>query len=463
MITYQDYIRDYGENPSEESVGKFLQKIVSQHKMSLDYENADNGYRYYRGENDMSKHLNLLTTATGEVKVDPWSPNHRTTSSVFRQFVDEEIMYLLGNGINWGDERTNGKLGKRFDDNLLEAAKAAKWGGRSFVYPLGDSIKVMSLREYVPIYDEETGNMRAGVYFYQIDDVHPITYTFFEEDGISVYIQTNGQISVKEQKTPYVIRRTPGAGANATIDEGIPVKRLPVIQYNGNTEKRSELNPLKTKIDALDQMRNGYINNLSMPDFYWLIENAAASQSEDVAKFLDQMKALHAAAVEGDTKITPVPVNIPYEARTELIKQLEAALKADYMAVDLDNIIGGSNTATQIKAAYTPLKIKATDFEACTRNFLYDLLDILGIDDKPTFDPDPLINSTEEINNIISAYGAALIPQDYATRKILGYLGDKDKADEVLQQMAAEDLQRISALGLEEREVGNDDTEPNAE
>lgn len=447
MITYQDYIRDYGENPDAESVGKFLQKVVSQHKTSLDYINADNGYRYYRGENDMSKHLNLLTTATGEVKVDPWSPNHRTTSSVFRQFVDEEIMYLLGNGINWGDESTNEKLGKRFDDNLLEAAKAAKWGGRSFVYPLGDNIKVMSLREYVPIYDEETGNMRAGVYFYQIDDVHPITYTFFEEDGISVYIQTSGQISVKEQKTPYVIKRTPGAGANATIDEGIPVKRLPVIQYNGNTEKRSELNPLKTKIDALDQMRNGYINNLSMPDFYWLIENAAASQSEDVAKFLDQMKALHAAAVEGDTKITPVPINIPYEARTELIKQLEAALKADYMAVDLDNIIGGSNTATQIKAAYTPLKIKATDFEACTRNFLYDLLDILGIDDKPTFDPDPLINSTEEINNIISAYGAALIPQDYATRKILGYLGDKDKADEVLQQMAADDLARMTGFG----------------
>lgn len=463
MITYQDYIRDYGENPDAESVGKFLQKVVSQHKMSRDYENADNGYRYYRGENDMSKHLNLLTTATGEIKIDPWSPNHRTTSSVFRQFVDEEVMYLLGNGINWGDESTNEKLGKRFDDHLLEAAKASKWGGRSFVYPLGDNIKVMSLREYVPIYDEETGAMRAGVYFYQIDDVHPITYTFFEEDGISVYIQKNGAISVKEQKTPYAIRRTPGAGANATIDEGIPVKRLPVIQYNGNTEKRSELNPLKTKIDALDQMRNGYINNLSMPDFYWLIENAAASQSEDVAKFLDQMKALHAAAVEGDTKVTPVPINIPYEARTELIKQLEAALKADYMAVDIDNIIGGSNTATQIKAAYTPLKIKATDFEACTRNFLYDLLDILGIDDKPTFDPDPLVNSTEEINNIISAYGAALISQDYATRKILGYLGDKDKADEVLQQMAAEDLQRTSALYLEESEGGNDDTESNAE
>ena len=462
MITYQDYIRDYGENPDTESVGKFLQKVVSQHKMSRDYENADNGYRYYRGENDMSKHLNLLTTATGEVKVDPWSPNHRTTSSVFRQFVDEEIMYLLGNGINWGDESTNEKLGKRFDDNLLEAAKAAKWGGRSFVYPLGSNIKVMSLREYVPIYDEETGAMRAGVYFYQIDDVHPITYTFFEEDGISVYIQKNGAISVKEQKTPYVIRRTPGAGANATIDEGIPVKRLPVIQYNGNTEKRSELNPLKTKIDALDQMRNGYINNLSMPDFYWLIENAAASQSEDVAKFLDQMKALHAAAVEGDTKITPVPVNIPYEARTELIKQLEAALKADYMAVDLDNIIGGSNTATQIKAAYTPLKIKATDFEACTRNFLYDLLDILGIDDRPTFDPDPLVNSTEEINNIISAYGAALIPQDYATRKILGYLGDKDKADEVLQQMAADDLARMTGFG-DQNEGATDDNNNNDE
>jgi hypothetical protein len=462
MITYQDYIRDYGENPDAESVGKFLQKVVSQHKTSDEYKNADMGYRYYLSNNDMGQHINYLVTATGEFKQNPWSPNNTTTSGIFRELVDEEVAYLLGNGVNWGKEDTNDKLGKRFDDKLFEAAKAAIWGGKSFTYPLGDEVKTMTLREYVPIYDEETGTMRAGVYFYQIDDVHPITYTFFEEDGISVYIQTNGAISVKEQKTPYVIRRTPGAGANATIDEGIPVKRLPVIQYNGNTEKRSELLPIKKKIDAKDKILNGFINDLDEPDLYWIIENASASTNEDLAKFLDQLKAMHAAVLEGETKITPVTVDLPYQARTELLSLLDKAIKADFRGLDLDNIISGSNTATQIKAAYTPLKIKATDFEACTRNFLYDLLDILGIDDKPTFDPDPLINSTEEINNIISAYGAALIPQDYATRKILGYLGDKDKADEVLQQMAADDLARMTGFG-DQGEGATDDNNNNDE
>lgn len=452
MLTYQDVIEKYGENRTLDNTAKMLQEIVSQHKLSDDYDDADTGYRYYRGENDMLKNINLLTTETGEKKIDRWSPNWRTTTSVFRQFVDEEVMYLLGNGVNWNDKSTNEKLGKRFDDKLLEAAKATKWGGKSFVYPLGDEPKIMTLRDFAPLYDEETGALRAGVYFYQIDSSHPIIYVYFEDDGMSTYIQKGGAITVRDEKTAYIINRRPGVGANPTIDTAVQTGRLPIAQYSGNFMSRSEICPIKKRIDAVDKISNGFINNLDTADFYWIIENAAASTNEDIAKFIDQMGALHAAAVEGDTKITPVPINIPYEARRELISLLEKALKADYMAVDLDSIIGGGATATQIRAAYTPLKIKATDFEACTRNFLYDLLDILNIEDKPTFDPDPLINSTEEIQNVINARSAELVSKKYATTKILSYLGDKDKVNEVLAEMAAEDMQRISALDLEESE-----------
>lgn len=455
MITYQDYIRDYGGNPSDKDISDFVQKVVAQHKTSDDYKTADMGFRYFCGENDMAlKHQKMLTTVTGELTPDIWTPNHRTTSSIFRRFIEEEVLYLLGNGVNWNDKSTNDKLGKRFDDKLLEAAKISLWGGRSFVYPGNDVMKVMSLREYAPIYDEETGDMRMGVYFYQIDTYHPTTYTFFEEDGYTIFVCKNGAMELKQPKTAYMTRIS-GAMFNRT-ETGENYKEFPVAEFCGNFLKRSELLPIKAKIDAYDMMQNGFINDLDNADFYWIIENASASDNEDLVKFADQLKSMRIAALEGDTRVNPVTVDIPYAAREELLKRLEAKLYEDYMAVDIQNIASGAATATQIKAAYTPLKIKSSDFESCTRNFLYDLLDILGIDDKPTFDPDPLINTSEEVNTIIAAKGAELISQRYATTKILSYLGDKDKIDDVLAEMAAEDMQRMSTIEVPESEGDND-------
>ena len=63
----------------------------------------------------------------------------------------------------------------------------------------------------------------------------------------------------------------------------------------------------------------------------------------------------------------------------------------------------------------------------CTDAIVYNVCDIMGIDDKSTFDPDPLINTSEEVQTIINAKSAELISQKYATTKILSYLGDKDR------------------------------------
>lgn len=452
MTTYQDYIRNYGENPSIEEIGRFVQTIVSQHKQSKDYENADMGYRYYIGLNDMAmKHEQLLTTVTGELVTDIWSPNHRTTTSILKRFIEEEVLYLLGNGVNWNNPATNKKLGKRFDDKLLDGAKSALWGGKSFMFPNVDGMKVMTLRDFCPIYDEETGALRMGVYFYQIDDVHPITYTFYTEQGFYIFISTKGEMTLRQDLTAYMTR-TSGVFANRTVS-GENYKRLPIAQYKGNNLSRSELLPIKSKIDAYDMMQNGFINDLDNADFYWLIENASASDNEDLIKFRDQLKSMHMAALEGDTHVRAETIDIPYAAREQLLQRLEAKLYEDYMAVDIQNIASGAATATQIKAAYTPLKIKASDFESCTRNFLYDLLDILGIDDKPTFDPDPLINTAEEVNTIISSYNAALVSREYATTKILSFLGDKDKIGEVEEQLARESMERMTTIDI----PGNDE------
>jgi hypothetical protein len=107
------------------------------------------------------------------------------------------------------------------------------------------------------------------------------------------------------------------------------------------------------------------------------------------------------------------------------------------MALDTKNIAGGAVTATQIKAAYEPLRSKASQFEYCILDFLGGIMTVAGIDDTPTFTPDMLIDQNEEIQTIVSA--GEYLDQEYVTTKILTILGDIDKVKEVLARMSAEE------------------------
>ena len=97
-------------------------------------------------------------------------------------------------------------------------------------------------------------------------------------------------------------------------------------------------------------------------------------------------------------------------------------------------------TATQIKAAYEPLNSKTDEFEYCVLDFLGNLLKIVGVEDTPTFTRSAIVNTQEEIQLVVQS--ANYLSGEYVTRKILTLFGDKDEADEVLEQMSADELDR---------------------
>ena len=59
-------------------------------------------------------------------------------------------------------------------------------------------------------------------------------------------------------------------------------------------------------------------------------------------------------------------------------------------------------------------------------------------------------NVQEEINTVVSA--ASYLTEDYVTEKILTILGDGDKANKILKQKAADELERGRVLDREEDE-----------
>ena len=121
-----------------------------------------------------------------------------------------------------------------------------------------------------------------------------------------------------------------------------------------------------------------------------------------------------------------------------------------YMALDVDEIAAGAVTATQIRAAYEPMNSKADQFEYCVLDFLKGILAIAGLEDNPTFTRSTIVNTTEEIQNLVAA--GVYLDQEYVTEKILNLLGDGDKAEEILKRMAAAEIDR-GRLFAEEGDV----------
>ena len=112
------------------------------------------------------------------------------------------------------------------------------------------------------------------------------------------------------------------------------------------------------------------------------------------------------------------------------------------MALDTKMIAGGAVTATQIQAAYEAFDAKLTALEYCVIDFINGLLTIAGVQDKPTFTRSRIINTSEEIQSVMLA--ATSLPEEYVTEKILTILGDGDKAEKILRQIAADESNRFN-------------------
>jgi hypothetical protein len=115
----------------------------------------------------------------------------------------------------------------------------------------------------------------------------------------------------------------------------------------------------------------------------------------------------------------------------------------DAMALDTTQIAAGQVTATQIEAAYELLNEKADMFEYCVQEFVQGVLRVLGIEDSVTFVRSKLANRNEEINALLNA--SEYLSQEYITEKLLTILGDIDKMEEVLEQMANDSISRMSS------------------
>lgn len=448
MRTFNDLL-EVGENEANRM--QFVYEAISEHKSSDLYKTAQIADEYDRKQNrTIVQFQKLLYDATGRAIPDNVSANYKITSGFFNRFTTQQVQFLLGNGVTWEDETTKDYLGEDFDKQLQVAAKASLGAGVSFGFYNYDHLEVFTALEYVPLYDEENGALMAGIRFWQVDAQKPLRATLYEIDGITEYIWEDGEGRILKEKRPYILTVISTGVDEAEIFAGENYPTFPIVPLWANPHRQSELVGLREQIDAYDLIKSGFCNTIDEASFiYWTINNAGGMDEIDLAEFVQRLKTIHAANVE-DTGATAQANSLeaPHEGREALLDRLAKDMYADYMALNIDEIKGGANTATQIRAAYEPMNNKADQFEYCVIDFIQGILSVAGLEDNPTFTRSYLVNTQEEISVLLQA--AQYLDDEYVTRKILTLLGDADKADEIIASMDEYDYQRIAGEEPEE-------------
>ena len=108
MRTYQDLVL-VGEN--EQNRMQFVHDVISEHRGSELYRTAQIADEYDRKQNrTIVQYQKLLYDVTGRAIPDNVSANYKITSGFFNRFTTQQVQFLLGNGVTWGNEATGDAL-----------------------------------------------------------------------------------------------------------------------------------------------------------------------------------------------------------------------------------------------------------------------------------------------------------------------------------------------------------------
>lgn len=444
MKSYQDLVA-LGDR--EKSRMDFIRSVVNDHTSSAGYKAAVDAEAYYNGLNPtIARYEKIIYDLQGRAHVDMYTANHKVASSFFGRVVDQEVSYLLGNGVTFGEDSTKDKLGAEFDQDIMDLLEYARIGGVSFGFWNLDHLEKFKLTEFAPLYDEETGALRSGIRFWSIGDRDTLSsrYTLYEEDGYTDYIQRKGEdITIYRDKRPYKLTVSSSEADGEEIVSGENYPGFPIVPLMSDKQGKSFLVGKRNTLDALDLVTSNMVNNVDEGNLiYWVINNAGGMDDLDDAKFLDKIRTTHVVHTDDDATAAPHTIEAPFDGTNATIEMLERRLYSDFQAFDPQSVTAANQSATAIKAAYVPLDLKCDKIERQVTRFILGILTLAGIDDKPSYTRNQISNDYERIQAIVMA--AQYLPEDYITEKLLYILGDADRVEDVLEQMTADDYGRMN-------------------
>lgn len=416
MYTYQDFIKESDKLQA-------ITTAINKHLHSEVYEIAKIADDYDHEKNKtITEYVQTIFTMTGVPVQDFTASNNKLCSNFFRRLNTQRCTYSLGNGVSFSDHQekvigengvettvdtTKELLGDRFDTDLKKIGYKALIHGVSFGFWNVDRLHMFPITEFVPLWDEDTGALRAGIRFWRIDKNKPTIAVLYEESGYTKYKSksTTGMdfeeiVPTRPYKTNVGVSEEDGEEVIGEENYGT----LPIVPMWGSDLHQSTLVGMREKIDSFDLIRSGFANDLTdCAQIYWILENCGGMTDAELGKFRDRMKINHIVTIDADnSKAVPYTQDIPYGARQVYLAEIRAGIYEDFGGLDVHTVAAGA-TNDHIDAAYQPMDENADDFEYQVIEFIQQILKLVGVGDTPVFKRNRISNQQEQTAMVLSA------------------------------------------------------------
>lgn len=447
---------------------EFIEEAIRRHRGGAPYQVALDADEYDHQRNrTIFEYVQIIFSLSGAPIQDFTASNNKIASNFFHRLNTQRVMYSLGNGISFaggadGTDETKDRLGEDFDDLMQDAGYKALIHGVSFVFWNMDRVHVFPLTEFVPVWDESDGTLRAGIRFWRLSPEHPTMAVVYEEDGYSKWRQPakGGSFEVAEEKRAYkrTVAKAP-ADSEATVIGEENYGSLPIVPLWGSRLKQSTLVGMRSAIDSYDLIRSGFANDLSdVSQVYWIVENAGGMEDEDLMRLRDRLKLTHIASVpnaDEGTSVKPYAQEIPYQARKEYLDSIRAGLYEDFGGLDVHTIAAGA-TNDHIDAAYQPMDEEASDFELQVTKCVRQVLQLAGIEDSPVYKRQRISNQREQVEMVVQE--AQWLDDQTVISKFPNI--DPDEVAEIMKRREEEDAERMPTVI---QKAAGEETEEEAE
>ena len=463
ILTFQDFT----EAVQRGDTLKFIRDAIQQHRNSDAYKIAVDADEYDAQRNvtinDTVKRLysisNTVDEKTGAEKMgvsqhaDTTASNHHIASNFFHRLNTQRVSYSLGNGVTFDTDGVKEKLGNKFDTDLSELAGCALKHGVSFGFWNLDRLHVFPLTEFVPLWDESDGSLRAGIRYWSIDwKRKPVYAVLYEEDGYTKYRSRGKSGLTLEEMEPKRTYRQTVAHTDAGGDEVIGEENysaLPIVPLYGNKQHQSTLVGMRAAIDSYDLIQSGFANDVTdCAQIYWLLGNALGMKDDEIQHFMDRLRFSHVAVADMDnSSVTPYTQEPPYNAREAYLNRIANSIYRDFGAFNPEDVAAGEVTATQIRAAYQAQDEEADAFEYQIIECVQQILALQGLEGTPQFSRNRVANQLEEVNMVVSE------AQWLDDETILDLLPNvtPDMKQAILERKDVQDAQRLQDDDFEQR------------
>lgn len=454
MLTYQDFLK-----AGTDIVG-FVSQAISQYRGTNFYKLAQEADLYNKQQNvTINNYVRTIFSLTGSPIEDFTASNNKIASNFFRRLNTQRCTYSLGNGVSFADTTVKDDiLGKDFDTQIWNIGYNALIHGICFGFWNINKLYIFKATEFVPLWDEEDGTLKAGIRFWQLDQDKPMIAILYEMDGYTKFKSkvdsSDLELVVSEDKKAYITKIAYTEVGDEEVVGEENYSTLPIIPMWGSKLHQSTLIGMKQAIDSYDLIRSGFANDLTdCSQIYWIIENCGGMSDADLARFRDKLKITHIAEVDGDAgaKATPYTQDVPFAARQAYLDSIRAGIYEDFGGLDVHTIAAGA-TNDHIDAAYQPLDENADDFEYNVTEFIRQLLALVGVEDYPIFKRNRISNEMEQTQMVLSA------AQYLDTETVLAKLPfiTVDEIEGIMQRVDSEDYDNYEQ---DVEETGSGDSE----